>query len=192
MLNLALSYAACNRWQLRGGDITASFLQGEAMTRTLVLTSSKGGLPDVEPGSLLIAKKPVYGTKDAPRGFWRRLHRVCKELGLREIPYENAAYTLTDPGGEIKGIMVSHVDDLLWAGDQDMEKVMEKVQKQFSFGSLETGKSFEYCGRTIAQEETGIRVTCPNNAVKVRPIAISAERRSNRGHTASEMEKSQL
>ena len=107
MLNLTISTAACKRWKLRSGDITASFLQGEQMTRTLVLKPPKGGLPGVPEGSLLLARKPVYGTKDAPRGFWRRLHRVCLELGLRAVPYENAAYVLVDNSGTLKGIMVS-------------------------------------------------------------------------------------
>ena len=37
MLNVLLSYTANRRWRLRGGDITASFLQGELLTRTLLL-----------------------------------------------------------------------------------------------------------------------------------------------------------
>ena len=192
MLNLTLSMAASNKWKLRGGDITASFLQGERMTRTLVLRPPKGGLPDVPEGSLLLAQKPVYGTKDAPRGFWRRLHRVCLQLGLRAVPYENAAYVLTDSAGKLKGVMVSHVDDLLWCGDGDMDDIMTKLQAEFKFGTLEVNDSFTYCGRLISQDASGIRVTCPNVACKVRPISLTTDRKHNRGGKATENEISQL
>ena len=192
ILNLTLSVAASNKWKLKGGDITASFLQGERMTRTLALRPPKGGLPGVPEGSLLLAQKPVYGTKDAPRGFWRRLHRVCLELGLRAVPYENAAYVLADSAGKLKGVMVSHVDDLLWCGDRDMDDIMAKLQAEFKFGTLEINDSFTYCGRLISQDAGGIRVTCPNVACKVRPISLTAERKSNRGGKATENEVSQL
>ncbi|CAE7670799.1 RE2 [Symbiodinium microadriaticum] len=153
MLNVLLSYAASKRLRLHGGDITASFLQGEQMSRVLVLRLPKGGLPDVEEGSLLIANKPVYGTRDAPRGFWRRLHTVCVVQGLRPIPHEHAAYVLNKKDGNISGILVSHVDDLLWCGDKEMDEVMAAIQAEFKFGSLEHGDKFEYCGRTIQQGE---------------------------------------
>ena len=192
MLNLTVSIAASKRWQLKGGDITASFLQGERMTRTLVLMPPKGGLPDVPEGSLLLAQKPVYGTKDAPRGFWRRLHRVCLELGLRAVPHENASYILTDKRGSLKGVMISHVDDLLWCGDEDMDRVMHNLQMKFAFGTIETKDEFNYCGRVISQTETGIKITCPNLACKVRPVAMTSERRAHRGDKATENEISQL
>ena len=116
--------------------------------------------------SLLLAQKPVHGTKDAPRGFWRRrLH--------------------LDGSGKTKGIMVSHVDDLLWCGDSDMDSLMSRFHTEFEFGSLETEDSFTYCGRLISQTEYGIKVTCPNLACKVRQISMTSERRSNRGEKAT-------
>ena len=73
MLNYTLALAAGRRWPVKGGDITAAFLQGEGITRQLVLSLPSDGVEGVEPGSLMIAHKPVYGTKDAPRGFWKKL-----------------------------------------------------------------------------------------------------------------------
>ena len=192
MLNLTISTAACKRRKLKGGHVTASFLQGEQMTRTLVLRPPNRGLPGVPEGSLLLARKPVYGTKDAPRGFWRRRRRVCLELGLRAVPHENAAYVLVDDSGNLKGIMVSHVDDLLWCGDEDLDEVMARLQNKFAIGTLETSDSFAYCGRVITQSEDAIRVTCPNLACKVRPVSLSSERKSDRGARATENETGQL
>ena len=68
--------------------------------------------------------------------------------------------------------MVAHVDDLLWCGDDEMERVMKKMQSELRFGSLDDGDSFMWCGRQIAQREDGISITCPNTAVKVRPVYL--------------------
>ncbi|CAE7802548.1 RE1 [Symbiodinium sp. CCMP2592] len=181
MLNFALATCAGKRWRLRGGDITASFLQGEPMERFLILRPPPGGLPDVPEGSLLVAKKPVYGTKDAPRGFWRRLHRVCLQLGLEATPLEHACYVLRREG-RIAGILVSH----------EMQEIMGKLRDEFRFGTLDEEKEIDYCGRRIAQEPEKIYVSCPNTAAKVRSIALSSERKKQRAAAATEVEKGQL
>ena len=192
MFNLLLSITANKRWRLRGGDITASFLQGDVITRTLILRPPPGGLPGVPPGSLLRARKPVYGTKDAPRGFWKRLHRVALSKGLRAIPGEHAAYVLQDAQAGLQGLVIAHVDDLLWSGTSAMDAVMDGIIKEFKFGALEFGSKFEYCGRTVEQGELGIAVTCPHNAAKVRPIYVDAARRKQRDHHVTEPERNQL
>ena len=191
MLSYILAFAASRKKPIFGGDITAAFLQGERITRQLVLALPKDGVEGVEPGSLLVANKPVYGTRDAPRGFWKKLNKTVTTHGLRAVPFEPGAYTLTDDSGHLLGMMVSHVDDLLWSGGEAMSAVMEKVQADLKFGSLDEG-DFTYCGRKIAQESEGIRVTCPNTAAKVRAIAITGERRKQRDATATAQEISQL
>ena len=144
------------------------------------------------PGSLLRARKPVYGTKDAPRGFWKRLHRVALSKGLRAVPGEHAAYILQDAQAGIQGLVIAHVDDLLWSGTTAMDAVMDEIIKEFKFGALEFGSKFEYCGRTVEQGEHGITVTCPHNAAKVRPIYVDAARRKQRDHYVTEQERNQL
>ena len=192
MVNMLLAYAASNKLPLRGGDITASFLQGEKISRKLILKPPPGGLPGVEDGSLLLAEKPVYGTRDAPRGFWKRLHSVILSKGLRKIPGENSAYVLNDSNNNIIGMLICHVDDLLWAGGERMDEVMNQIQLAFEFGSLELDNSFVYCGRNIEQSTEGIKVTCPNTAAKVRPIVLTRERRRERDAAATDNEKGQL
>ncbi|CAE7496741.1 TY4B-J, partial [Symbiodinium sp. CCMP2456] len=192
MFNLLLSITANKRWRLRGGDITASFLQGDVITRTLILRPPPGGLPGVPEGALLRARKPVYGTKDAPRGFWKRLHRVALSKGLRAIPGEHAAYVLQDKHHGLQGIVIAHVDDLLWSGSEAMDKVMDEIIKEFKFGALEFGDKFDYCGRTVEQGKDGITITVPNNAAKLRPIHLGAERRRQKDHYVTEQERAQL
>ncbi|CAE7562382.1 RE1 [Symbiodinium sp. CCMP2592] len=191
MLGMLLSFTANKKHRLKGGDITASFLQGENLTRTLLLRPPPGGLPGVPEGSLLRAIKPVYGTRDAPRGFFKRLNNVAVRQGLLPVPNEHAAYVLRDDDG-IQGMMVSHVDDLLWSGTEKMDAVMKAITEEFKFGTLEVGDSFGYCGRVISQEKEGIRVTCPHHAAKVRPIYLDYQRRKQRDSAVTEHERDQL
>ena len=73
-----------------------------------------------------------------------------------------------------------------------MDELMAKLQNKFAFGTLEVSDSFGYCGRVITQSEDAIRVTCPNLACKVRPVALSSEGKKDRGARATENEIGQL
>ena len=151
----------------------------------------KDGVPGVAPGSLLVARKPAYGTKDAPRGFWKSLHNTMKEFGLRPIPHENAAYVMNKPDGSVDGLVISHVDDLLWCGGDLTQQAMDNVQKKLKFGRT-ADTTFKFCGRMISQDDEGIHVTCPHGLERTTPIALSTARKANRGGEATHKEQSQM
>ena len=77
-----------------------------------------------EPGCYLIALMSIYGSRDAPRGFWMALRRELLEQGLCEI--EPAMYSLCIDGC-LHGLATTHVDDILWCGTSEMDKVMAQV-----------------------------------------------------------------
>ena len=144
-----LSYAATNNLELKSGDISVAFLQGAPSQRTLILMAPKDGIPteegnNIAPMTYLIALLSVYGTKDAPRGFWLELRRELLEQGLTEI---DPAVCLSDEGRTC-GMVRSHVDDLIWAGNEKMDELMNWVQQRFTFGSADAGR-FPFCGRKI-------------------------------------------
>ena len=192
-INLIICWAAALGAPLRAGDISAAFLQGAWITRLLAITLPKGGIPDpaVKPGSLLVARKSVYGTRDAPRGFWKALHDVLLSKGLVPVPFETAAYYLPGPSGTIRGLLGCHVDDLLWCGLEDMQNVMLAVQKEFKFGMVEDDE-MKYCGRIIKQSTDGIRVTCPSVLDRTKAIYVEPQRRKQLSAQATPSEISQL
>ena len=192
-LNLIISFAAACNYRLRAGDISAAFLQGSLIRRLLAMTLPKGGIPDptVLPGSLLIANKSVYGTRDAPRGFWKALHDTLLAKGLRPVPYETSAYYLPGSAGTVQGLLGCHVDDLLWCGNDAMQQLMLEVQEVYKFGLVESDE-MKYCGRSIHQGEHGIKVTCPNVLDRTKPIHIAPERKRNLAEMATPSEISQL
>ena len=104
-VHLILSFSACTGQALRSGDITSAFLQGAPIDRTLLMKVPHDGIPNVNgdgfahpPGSYLIALMSIYGSRDAPRGFWLALRddfffsslaeRAITAVPVTALPYE--------------------------------------------------------------------------------------------------------
>lgn len=83
---LVLSFAACRGLMVESGDLENGYFQGERLQKPLVLKQPSGGVPEpgIAPDDRLLAFVPIYGTKDAGRGLWRRLRKVFVSLGLKE------------------------------------------------------------------------------------------------------------
>eukprot|EP00435_Cladocopium_sp_Y103_P054380 s860_g17.t1 len=197
-LHTVISFSVCKKRRLRGGDISAAFLQGTRIKRKLALKLPSDGIPDddIEPGSLLICEKSVYGTCDAPRGFWKGLYDTLLECGLKEVPMETSAYYLPGAEGEVLGLLGTHVDDLLWCGTPEMDNVMQKVQERYKFRITNAEDSedgiFKFCGRMIHQTDDGVTITSPGVLDRVKAIYIEPMRRKQKGLPASPSEISQL
>ena len=164
---MTFAFAASKALRIRSGDIKNAYFQGEKLTMILLFRQPRGGLPDenVKPDDYLLAHVPIYGTKDAgrgfnPRGFWKRVRKVALEAGLKENHAVEALYTWTDEPGTAKLMLATHVDDVLWACTPDAEHIIEQFRSQFEWGSEEVG-TFRYCGKNIVQKEDfSITVNC--------------------------------
>ena len=175
-VHLVISYATCGGLRLRAGDITSAFLQGAPIDRVLLMKVPSDGIPNVngqgnayDPGSYLIALMSIYGSRDAPRGFWMALRGELLAQGLCEI--EPAMYSLSIDG-RLHGLATTHVDDILWCGTEEMDNVMAQVQARFTFGSVEelgegAAGSFRYCGRRIEDHGKYVSITTPEILKKV-------------------------
>ena len=103
-------------------------------------------------GGYLQALVPIYGTKDAGRGLWRRVYRVCVGAGLQEnfaLPalYHHAA------DGRTRVMLATHVDDVIWACAPGYEHIVEAITKELLLGKQSKG-TFRFCGREFAQDPT--------------------------------------
>ena len=196
MLNTVFCLSAARDSDIKTGDISAAFLQGSQLDRILVLSAPRGGIPD-EDGNysqeerFFLVSSTVYGTKDAPRGWFKVLDKTVKEEGLKPIPYEPASYTLVGPHGELQGMLVIHVDDMIWTGGDAINAVMDRVCQRFKFGKLETNR-FRFCGREVSKTPDGVSITCPNLTDRVKPIYLKAEDRKNPTKPVTEEIRGQL
>ena len=123
-------------WRISSSDIEAAFLKGEKYDRVLYGRPPRRGppLPGSVPGSLFRILKGVFGLNDAPRKWWLRLKQFLLNNGCRQSLVDPALFIL-EIERQLRGIIGPHVDDLLAAGDEAMDQLLEKVDKEFNLNS---------------------------------------------------------
>ena len=89
-------------------------------------------------------------------------------------------------------MVISHVDDLLFGGDEYAKSLLIKLGEELGYGSLEEGR-FNYCGKLFEQFPDGsIKVSMKEYHQNLRPISILLARRRNPEAKVSPSEQKQL
>ena len=172
-LNLVLAW--CAAWSLKicSIDITNAYFHGMILDRLMLLRLPRGGLPDesVPAGAMILARVPIYGTRDAGRRIWAKLKQVLENIGFKQNSQSKALFTLTEDG-DVKVMIACHVDDLLYATKPGYEKYILKVLEAFHVEESKISeKKFRFCGRELEQDDDmNIKVTCTATAEKIELI----------------------
>jgi hypothetical protein len=199
-LNLVCSFAACKGLSIKSADVRNAYFTADPIDRLLLLRPPKGGIPgrsndngnaNVERIPIAIAaNKPIYGTPDAGRGFYKRLKREAEQNDLQENRLLLSLYTF-QVKGDVQVMLAAHVDDVIWAATPEYEWMVQQVLGAFELKKVETGK-FRFCGREYEQyEDFSIKVTCRDNTEKILPINYQKGTRPLEGK-ATEGEISQM
>ena len=135
---------------------------------------SKLPIQELEEGEILQAFVPIYGTKDADCGLWRRVVRICtQEAGLKENFVFPAFYTHA-VNGRIVLMLATHVDDFLWANEPEYDYLMDLIKQHLLLGKKEE-ISFRFTGKEFVQTIGGrepytIKITCKATTEKLYEI----------------------
>ena len=70
--NFVFSFAAARKFRVKSFNVTNAYFQSEEIERVLLLAQPKGGLPGLKPHQHVLAR-PIYGSTDGGRRFWKRL-----------------------------------------------------------------------------------------------------------------------
>ena len=170
---LVCTFAVSEGLTLHVGDLVHGYFQGEKLERKLLLKAPKGGIPGlVAEGSFLLALVPIYGTKDAGRGLWRRVFRVCTgDAGLTENFVFSALYHYAE-AGDTKIMLATHVDDLIWACKTGYEDKVQTIINTLLLGKHERG-SFRFCGLEYVQHENyEVTKTCQATTEKMNGVKV--------------------
>jgi hypothetical protein len=99
--------------RLKCGDVSNAYFNADNVERLLLLNPPKGGLPGVDcvERYAIAANKPIYGTGDAGRGFYKTVRRQALNAELKECPMFLSVYTY-QVDGDIKIMIGAHVADL--------------------------------------------------------------------------------
>ena len=155
--HVLFQHAASWQSDLVQGDVTQGFMQGDLDPKAgaVYLSLPRGGLPGVEPGSLIRLKKSVYGLAEAPRAWWCKLRTALQDAGFVESRLEKATFALRNRKGELCGLCCTHVDDVIFTGFGDVyDRALEKMKRAFTWGSWLVN-SFTHCGREVTRDKDG-------------------------------------
>ena len=112
-VRLMLSIAMSRGWSIHSVDIKSAYLQGETLDRDIFLVPPK----EADTQKLWKLKKCVYGINDAGRKWYNQFRKDLLNFGAQISKLDQAVFFKHD-NGELSGIMVLHVDDTLWAGNE--------------------------------------------------------------------------
>ena len=153
-IKLILLTASQKQWQVKTSDVSCAFLQGAEIDREVYVK------PPAEkriPNTIWKLKKSIYGLDDAARNWYISLHDSLKNLGCCVSRFDPALFTYHE-NGELKGLVGTHVDDILHTGNDSFEKnVIQKLKKIYSFGTEEE-EIFRYVGMNVKRLNDGISV----------------------------------
>ena len=150
-IKLALIIAANEGFKVQSGDSKSAYLQGELLKREIYVKPPKEANAN---GKLWLLLQGAYGIVDGGRLFYLRLSEQLVELGMHRVHSDGALFTYVK-NGKLHGVITSHSDDLILAGDDEFDKdITVKLQEVFKFSKVEKD-SFKYCGCNVTVKENG-------------------------------------
>ena len=175
--SICLTICANKRFLLFAKDIKNAYFSGKSMTREIYLEPPRGGLPGVQEGQLLQARKAIYGFAEAARMFWLALKEHLQEDGWEESRLEPALfyYRVQEV---LQGVLVTHVDDLEGGINPDfLERAFKKSAAALEFATNHY-RDFIFRGREMKQHDNGhIDVMMRNYALSLKPVPVRRDRR---------------
>ena len=190
---LVFSFASSRKLIIKVGDLDHGYFQGEKLSKPLILKQPKSGLPDpkIQPDDRLLAFVPIYGTRDAGRGLWRRIRRVLLENNFTENFILSATYSYSRDG-VVLALIAIHVDDILWANESELDSLFESIFDQLVLGKQQQ-KEFRFCGVEVKQnKDFSIVVTCEQTTRKLEVINLTKARQREVEEMATPEEKQEL
>ena len=130
-IRISLALISSKSWTLKSLDIKTAFLQSDTINRTIFVKPP----PEAKTDMIWKLNKCIYGLADAPRCFYNRLKDVLQEESVICNNLDAGLFFCKDEHDEIIGIMVCHVDDLLYGVTELFEQqVINHLRNTLEFG----------------------------------------------------------
>lgn len=166
-----LTLCSTMRWNINSMDIKAAFLQSEKIDRTVFVRPPKS---IKKTGIIWLLLKPLYGLSDSCRNWYFTLRKTLLEIGLTMSSFDKAVFYLKT--NKLEGVVIIHVDDMLFSGNGKFLKLMKEVSNRFKLSRTESG-SCRYIGLDITGCANGIQLTQKDYCNLVKPVIMTSERK---------------
>ncbi|CAE7253985.1 RE2 [Symbiodinium natans] len=174
---MVCAFAASEGVPVQGSDIKNAYFQALPIDRIVLMRQPRGGLPGVDPEAMLLVRVPVYGLQDSGRGFWKRVDKDAKDVGLNASRIFPAFYYHTT-GSKVDLLLTTHVDDFLWASTPTGDEIMNRLLERFEIGRKEI-KRLRFCGKQFDQSGKDIVIDVSDNTRRTTYIDIAKGRQSS-------------
>lgn len=134
-IRLVLTIAITRGWSLRQIDISNAFLHGNLEER-IVVSQPQGFVDQRFPHHVCLLMKALFGLKQAPLMWFRRLECFLKSIGFIQSINDPSLFTL-NTGNEQVFIFI-YVDDMVVTGSKDevFEGAISAMEKEFMLRRL--------------------------------------------------------
>ena len=165
---ILFSIVASNSWRVESFDITSAFLQAQDLDREVFVNPPSDARKQ---GVIWKLKKPMYGLGDSARQWYTTLKSHLIDAGCKMSRLDKSVFRWYDENKKLAGILVTHVDDVLYAGNTKFKtSIIQRLLKTFKISRQDVG-CFTYLGLEVDQ----------NNDTKV--ITVDQEKYAKSIHT---------
>ena len=155
--HLLLQLNCSNKFKMEVGDVSTAFLQGDKKEQDrdvyLEPTADLRTRLGIDQSSILKLTGSVYGLRNAPRAWYKRVRADLESQGWRVHQLDQCIFMLYEKG-DIIGTCGVYVDDFIVAGrtnDPRWRKAKEKLKGLYKWGKWERD-SFTLCGVRYLQK----------------------------------------
>jgi transposase InsO family protein len=131
-LRVLLSMAVQTDMKIHKMDVKTAFLHGELEEEVYLDPPKNVPRPPGGEDMVWLLRRSLYGLRQAPRCWNKRLHKFLISLGFRRLESDHGTYILGS--GEEKLLLTVYVDDLLlFCVNEDLiNQIKEKLSQNFS------------------------------------------------------------
>ena len=137
-INLMLTEAVRQGWEINSSDIARAFLQTNSIERNVYVKPPREARVPGE--KVLMLKPPAYGFIDTAHSFFLDYTENLIALGCETCEMDNASFLYfqdkskpTHSSRKLKGIVATHIDAALTVGNQNFRNnVLEEMKKKFT------------------------------------------------------------
>ena len=172
---MVCAFAACEGVPTQSSDIKNAYFQALPIDRIILMRQPRGGLPGVDPEAMLLVRVPVYGLRDSGRGFWKRVDKDAKDVGLKASRIFPAFYYHTT-NGKVDLLLTTHVDDFLWASTETGDAIMDRLLERFEVGRCERDR-LRFCGKQFDRAGSDVLLDVTDNTRRITYIDIAKSRK---------------
>ena len=182
-----MTFISSRKWICRSLDVRAAFLQGFPIEREIFLRPPR----DIEEkGYIWKLLKCPYGLNDAPRAWYVRVCSELDQLGIMSSKFDEALFYCRK-AGELIGLLVVHVDDILYGGNSKFQDLIRKLCSVFDIGTHSSG-NFKYLGLELRQGKDVIHIDQCKYIEGIQEIQVSRCRSRDKDSTLTETERKEM